>query len=193
MGQALAMAASKDFDVTVVSGPVNLDYGVRTIDVQTADEMLEATLREAKDAEVVICAAAVCDFKPVYHDQKLKKGTDDEALSTIHLVANPDILKEVSALGKFTVGFSAETENVLENVRAKMARKGCNMIVANDVSSGKVFGKDETSITIVTSDSETTFKNISKQEAAQRILECIERFFDGPSTSSGRRSGTVSK
>ena len=168
-------------EVTVVSGPVSISYPLLTkvVHVNSAVEMLVACEKEFDATDIVVCCAAVCDYRPkVCASEKLKKGKDDEALSQIELVKNPDILKTLSskkAESQIVIGFCAETENFLENAKHKLRNKCCDMIVANDVSEGKVFGKDETAGYIVAE--KTTKKFLcSKQKLAELIVEETKLF-----------------
>ena len=179
-GFALAEAAAeRGASVTVVTGPVSLGDpdGVTVLRVKTALEMLEAVNGHFEESDVSIFTAAVSDYRPANpYGRKLKKGEDDGALSSIELVENPDILATMAAkkhVGQFIVGFAAETENVERNARAKMERKGADMVVANLVGDGLAFGADENAVTIVTGDDSISFNTMPKQELAHRILDAI--------------------
>src|SRR5262249_52882237 len=142
--------------VTLISGPVTLPDppDVSVVRVETARQMLEAAVA-ALPADVFIAAAAVADWRVENErDQKLKK--DGSGAPILSLVENPDILGSVAKPGdgrpSFVVGFAAETEDVVENARRKLSRKGCDMIVANSVAAGSgVFGGAENMVHIVTS------------------------------------------
>ena len=182
MGCELAQAFLNDgYDVTVVTGPVSVSYPPLTqvIQVNSAVEMLNACESEFSKADVVVCCAAVCDFRPkLCATQKLKKCKDNEALSRIELVKNPDILKTLSskkAENHIVIGFCAETENLLKNAKQKLMNKGCDMIVANDVSEGKVFGEDETAGFIVSENLAKVFC-CSKSDLAKIIVEQTKLF-----------------
>lgn len=182
MGCELAKAfLDEAYDVTVVSGPVSVSYPSLTkiVHVNSALEMLVACEAEFASAGVVVCCAAVCDYRPkVYAPEKLKKGRDDAALSSIELVKNPDILKSLASKkteGQVVIGFCAETENLLENAKQKLSNKGCDMVVANDVSRGKVFGEGETKGYIVTEKLVNEFL-CSKAELAKIIVEQTKLF-----------------
>ncbi len=177
MGKALCAAfADAGASVTVVTGPVNVEYdgAVEVIKVESAREMLQACENKFESSDIAVCCAAVCDYRPkVYYDSKLKKGADDANLSIIELVKNPDILKTLSGLkthARKVIGFSAETDNLLKNATFKLKSKGCDMIVANDVSSGQVFSKDKTAATILTKVSTIEFAGGSKDELAELIV-----------------------
>jgi len=178
-GYALAeQAEHMGAKVTLVSGPVSLTPppGVTVVNVETADQMLAAC--ETAAADLVICAAAVADWKvsnPA--TQKLKKNDKAEA-PQLAFTANPDILKTLSAKksgrAKLVVGFAAETENVVANALEKFKRKGCDLIVANDVSEG-VFGTDKNAVHIITQDGVEDWPQTSKDDVACRILEFCAR------------------
>ncbi|MEP3475378.1 MAG: bifunctional phosphopantothenoylcysteine decarboxylase/phosphopantothenate--cysteine ligase CoaBC [Hyphomicrobiales bacterium] len=175
-GYALAeMAASLGADVTLISGPTKLSppAGVRYIEIETAREMRDATLANLP-ADIAICAAAVADWRVKKSaGQKMKKSKD--GLPVLDLAENPDILATLSDLKDnrphLLIGFAAETETVIEHAKKKLKKKGCDWIVANDVSAeGNVFGNDETSIHIITKDSVESFEKVTKSEASQHVL-----------------------
>ncbi len=175
-GYALAeMAASLGADVTLISGPTKLSppAGVRYIEIETAREMRDATLANLP-ADIAICAAAVADWRVKKSaGQKMKKSKD--GLPVLDLAENPDILATLSDLKDnrphLLIGFAAETETVIEHAKKKLKKKGCDWIVANDVSAeGNVFGNDETSIHIISKDSVENFEKVTKSEAAQHVL-----------------------
>lgn len=175
-GYALAsIAAELGADVTLVSGPTKLSppAGVTFISVETAREMRDATLANLP-ADIAICAAAVADWRVKKSaGQKMKKTKD--GLPNLDLAENPDILASLSDLKeqrpRLLIGFAAETESVIEHAKKKLKKKGCDWIVANDVSAkGNVFGNDETSIHIISSDKVESFENVSKEEAARQVL-----------------------
>jgi phosphopantothenoylcysteine decarboxylase/phosphopantothenate--cysteine ligase len=161
-GWALArVAAARGAEVVLVAANVDLPapFGVRVVPVGTAEELRVAMLAEASGADVVVMAAAVADFRPeTVADAKLKKGSAAEP-STVPLVRNPDVLAELvtkRARGQLVVGFAAETgddeADVLTHAKAKLARKGCDVLVVNDVSGGQVFGRPDNTVTILTAD-----------------------------------------
>ena len=175
-GYALAsIAAELGADVTLISGPTKLTppVGVRFISVETAREMRDATLANLP-ADIVICAAAVADWRVKKSaGQKMKKTKN--GLPNLELAENPDILAGLSDMKEqrphLLIGFAAETEHVIEHAKKKLKKKGCDWIVANDVSAqGNVFGNDETSIHIISSDKVESFENVSKEEAARQVL-----------------------
>lgn len=177
MGYAVAEAAARrGADVTLVSGPVTLQppAGVHTVRVRTARDMLQACEEAFQDTDIVVCAAAVADMRPeVAAASKLKKATDAEALSTIHLVENPDILATLGAAkGRRTVvGFAAETDDVVANGRAKLEKKHADLIVANEVGYRKTFGEDTNTVVLIMPDEEVALPTMSKRDVAERILD----------------------
>ena len=175
-GHALARAAAAlGADVTLISGPVALPdpQGVRVIRVETAHEMLAATLA-ALPADIAIFAAAVADWRVAdAAEQKLKKQNQIEA--ELKLALNPDILATVAKPGprrpRLVIGFAAETENLIENAKAKRLSKGADWIVANDVWPGTgAMGGDDTQIHLVTASGVEDWPPLSKDETAARLL-----------------------
>ncbi|MEP3225661.1 MAG: bifunctional phosphopantothenoylcysteine decarboxylase/phosphopantothenate synthase [Parasphingorhabdus sp.] len=176
-GFAIAAAAAEaGAQVTLVAGPVNLPTpaGVMRIDVETALEM-EAAVAQGLPCDVAIMVAAVADWRAdVRAEQKIKKQ-QGEALAPLDLVENPDIL---AGLAKhehrpaLLIGFAAETQNIEENSRAKLAKKGCDWIIANDVS-GDVMGGAENSVHIVTQNATEIWERLPKPEVARRIISKI--------------------
>jgi phosphopantothenoylcysteine decarboxylase/phosphopantothenate--cysteine ligase len=161
-GWALArVAAARGAEVVLVGANVELPapFGVRVVPVGTAEELRTAMLAEAAAADVVVMSAAVADFRPEHQAvSKLKKGTAAEP-STLPLVRNPDVLAELvtkATPGQLVVGFAAETgdgdADVLTHARAKLTRKGCDVLVVNDVSAGKVFGREDNAVVVLTAD-----------------------------------------
>ena len=175
-GHALARAAlGLGARVTLVSGPVNLPEpdGVDVIKVETAQEMLDATL-DALPADIAVCAAAVADWRAhAEAAQKLKKeGGGDVSLN---LAQNPDILATIAVPGpqrpELVIGFAAETETVVEHARAKRRAKGADWIVANDVSAATgIMGGDRTIVHLVTGAGTEDWPAMSKDEMAARLL-----------------------
>ncbi|MDB5697794.1 MAG: coaBC [Alphaproteobacteria bacterium] len=173
-GFAIAEAlAARGARVTLVAGPVALTTpaGVDRVDVATAREM-QAAVDEALPADAAVLVAAVADWRVEPNSAKLKKadGPPDLAWS-----ANPDILAELAASAKrpaLLVGFAAETDNVLAAAQDKLARKGCDWIVANDVS-GDVMGGDENEVHLVSSAGVETFPRAPKRDIARRLADRI--------------------
>ncbi len=179
-GHAIAAAAAAaGADVTLVSGPVNVPDppGVKVIKVETAREMLQAVER-ALPADVAIFAAAVADWRVANTgEQKLKKKAGNPT-PELSLVENPDILatiaKRKAQRPKLVIGFAAETENVAANAKAKLASKGCDWILANDVSpQSGVMGGDRNTITLVRASGVEAWPPQSKDEVASRLVARI--------------------
>ena len=174
-GHAIAAAAARaGGEVTLISGPVAIPdpAGVTVVRVETAREMLNA-VEAALPADLGVFAAAVADWRVADGAaQKIKKGAGGPPALT--LVENPDILATVArGLRRPTlvVGFAAETENVVEHARAKLTRKGADMIVANDVSPATgVMGGDRNTVHIVTHDGVEDWPALSKAEVAERLV-----------------------
>jgi phosphopantothenoylcysteine decarboxylase/phosphopantothenate--cysteine ligase len=165
-GLALArVAAARGAEVVLVAANVDAPapFGVRLVPVGTAEELRTAMRAEGREADVVVMSAAVADFRPEsVAATKLKKGTAVEP-SSIPLVRNPDVLAELVAersTGQLVVGFAAETGDaegdVLAHGRAKLARKGCDLLVVNDVSDGRVFGRPDNAAVVLGADGSTT-------------------------------------
>ena len=177
-GHAIAAAAAAaGADVVLVSGPVNLPDppGVSAIHIETAQQML-AAVEKALPADVAVFAAAVADWRPrhISHDKIKKRGQPP----TIELVENPDILSTIahrkSGRPRLVVGFAAETNDVVANARAKLARKGCDWILANDVSPETgIMGGDSNTIRVVTSDGVEDWPPQSKEEVARALIARI--------------------
>lgn len=177
-GHAIAASlADLGAAVTLVTGPVSLPdpLGVETIHVETADQMLNACLT-SMPVDIAVCAAAVSDWSVIGEaDQKIKK-TADKTPPQIKLRENPDILATLSRLGpkrpRLVIGFAAETENLLAAAQAKLKSKGCDWIIANDVSHG-VFGADDNTITLVTAEKHEVWPKAGKQEIAKSLAQRI--------------------
>jgi phosphopantothenoylcysteine decarboxylase/phosphopantothenate--cysteine ligase len=180
MGYALAEAAiRRGARVVLVSGPTDLAIpeGAEWVPVRATEEMRNAVRERAAEANVVIMAAAVSDYRPAAaHSQKLKRG--GEGL-TLELEPTPDILAELGRApaqkGQVLVGFAAETNQVAENARAKLARKSVDMIVANDVTQeGAGFDTDTNIVTLFFRDGrEVPLPKMTKLEVANRILNHV--------------------
>jgi len=178
MGYALAEAANRrGARVVLVSGPTDLKIpdGVDWAPVRSTEEMHRAVRERAANANVVIMAAAVSDYRPAaQHDQKLKRG---EGSFTLELEPTPDILADLGRerRGQILVGFAAETNSVAENARGKLARKGADMIVANDVTQeGAGFDGDTNIVTMFLRDGrEIPLPKMTKFEVANQILDRV--------------------
>jgi phosphopantothenoylcysteine decarboxylase/phosphopantothenate--cysteine ligase len=175
-GHALARAAAAlGAEVTLISGPVALPdpQGVTVVKVETAHEMLAATLA-ALPADIAICAAAVADWRAADESpHKLKKHNQVEA--DLKLALNPDILATIAKPGpkrpRLVIGFAAETENLIENATAKRRAKGADWIVANDVWPGTgAMGGDHTQVHLITAAGVDDWPPLSKDETASRLL-----------------------
>ena len=185
-GYAIASELSKrGANVTVISGPVDIPPPEcrKLIKIRSAREMHEKTISELP-ADIVICAAAVADWKlvPEINDnyninvnQKIKKSNRDLKFTTIK---NPDILKTISdskQRPKIIIGFSAETENIIENAKSKLISKNLDLIIANDVSENKVFGKDTNKVYVLSADSCDEWCEKSKILVASNLADKINQ------------------
>jgi phosphopantothenoylcysteine decarboxylase/phosphopantothenate--cysteine ligase len=190
-GHAIALALARlGAETTLVSGPTNLEdpLGVKVVAVESAEEMLVAC-QAALPVEVAVCAAAVSDWRvKTQSGQKLKKkgGTPPK----IELAVNPDILASLSAASnqrpRLVVGFAAETENVVAHAKAKLKAKGCNWILANDVSPGTgTFGGADNLIHLVDESGVEDWPRMSKQGVAERLARRIAVALDPVSGSGG--------
>jgi phosphopantothenoylcysteine decarboxylase/phosphopantothenate--cysteine ligase len=184
MGFAIAAeAAARGAETVLVAAPSSLPTppGVRRIDVETALEMRDAVRGELAAATVVVMAAAVADFRPARPaDRKIKKEDLAEGAGlTLELVPNPDILKEISADrgARVVVGFAAESHDVVEAARRKLARKGCDLLVANDISRGDAgFETDANAVWLVWPGGDVEeLPLLGKREVAGRLLDRIEK------------------
>jgi phosphopantothenoylcysteine decarboxylase/phosphopantothenate--cysteine ligase len=177
-GHAIAAAAAAaGARVTLVSGPVTLPdpEGVTTVHVESAREMLVA-VEQALPADIAIFAAAVADWRVAdAASEKMKK--DGGALPALSLVENPDILATIAhrCAGRpaLVVGFAAETQNVIDYARAKLTKKGCDLIVANDVGGTGVMGGDSNTVHLVTGAGVETWPTLAKEEVANRLVDHI--------------------
>ena len=178
-GYAIAKAlAALGAEVTLISGPTTLSApaGVTRVDVESAREML-AACEAALPADVAVCVAAVADWRPaVVGDRKIKK--DGGAVQPIALVENPDILALLSKdvrRPRLVVGFAAETHDLDANAQAKLTRKGCDWIVANDVSVAGTMGGDDNTVALVTQAGIERWERVAKGEVARRLAERIAK------------------
>lgn len=191
-GFALAeIAVHRGAEVTIVAGDTDdlpTPSGARVEKVTSAREMAEVVAEHAPESDVIIMAAAVADFRPESQaGAKLKKGSDDAALMTVQLVENPDILATTVQQRRdgripaetTIVGFAAETgdgqTSALEFAQAKLARKGCDLLMANEVGEGKVFGQARNSGWLLTADGAVTeVPEGSKHVVAAAILNAVD-------------------
>jgi phosphopantothenoylcysteine decarboxylase/phosphopantothenate--cysteine ligase len=177
-GHAIAASlAAAGAQVTLVRGPVAVPdpVGVQVLAVETAEQMLRACL-SALPADIAVCAAAVADWRvATISDRKLKK-TEANPGATLSLVPNPDILATLGHLPagqrpRLVVGFAAETDNLLANAGAKLRSKGCDWIVANDVSPGTgAMGGERNTVHLITAAGTEAWPPMSKQEVAARLV-----------------------
>ena len=172
-GYAIAAAlAALGADVTLVSGPTALPSppGVRRLSIETAEEMLSAC-EASLPADIAVCVAAVADWRPeTCGELKLKKGADGPP--AIKLVENPDILATLSkskARPRLVVGFAAETHDVEAHASAKLKRKGCDWIVANDVSREGTMGGDHNAVAIITAAGIERWEVLPKEQVARKL------------------------
>jgi len=176
MGFALACAFAREgAEVTLVAGPVSLPTpaGVRRVDVETALEMREAVLDAISGQDLFVGCAAVADYRPERReDTKIKKSSD---ILELRMRRNPDILAEVAALpdGPFTVGFAAETGDLLHYARRKLEEKGVDMIAANRVGGGAGFEVDRNALEVIWKGGRQSLPFQDKATLAQRLVELI--------------------
>ncbi|MDX6805099.1 bifunctional phosphopantothenoylcysteine decarboxylase/phosphopantothenate--cysteine ligase CoaBC [Terrihabitans rhizophilus] len=175
-GHAIARAAAEaGAEVVLVSGPVSIPdpEGVRVVHVETAREM-QAAVDAALPADIAVFAAAVADWRVEAESaSKVKKG--EGGPPQLRLVENPDILagvaRRVDGRPALVIGFAAETDDVLGNARAKLARKGCDLIIANDVSPASgVMGGDANTVHLVSGSGVETWDRMAKDEVARRLV-----------------------
>jgi phosphopantothenoylcysteine decarboxylase/phosphopantothenate--cysteine ligase len=175
-GYALARTAiARGAEVTVIAANVALPdpVGAKVVRVGTADEMRAAVLDAARDADAVIMAAAVADFRPaVRADAKLKKTDADP--EPVTLVRNPDILAEIGRdrprAGQVIVGFAAETHDVLANGRVKLAAKGCDLLVVNEVGERRAFDTPDNAATILDRDGASTEVPLGSKDTLAHVV-----------------------
>ncbi|MET9291873.1 bifunctional phosphopantothenoylcysteine decarboxylase/phosphopantothenate--cysteine ligase CoaBC [Streptomyces sp. NPDC003077] len=180
-GYALARtAAARGARVTLVAGHTELPdpAGVDVVRAGTAVELRDAVLKAAADADAVVMAAAVADFRPAHYATGKIKKRDGREPEPVALVRNPDILAELSAdrprPGQVVVGFAAETDDVLANGRAKLARKGCDLLVVNEVGEHKTFGSAENEAVILAADgTETPVPYGPKEVLADTVWDLV--------------------
>ncbi|MGK9232879.1 bifunctional phosphopantothenoylcysteine decarboxylase/phosphopantothenate--cysteine ligase CoaBC [Inquilinus limosus] len=183
-GHAIAAALHQaGARVTLVTGPTHEPPppGVTVVPIETADEMM-AACRAALPADIAVCAAAVADWRVAAPSgQKIKKGAGGPP--ALALAENPDILATLSAPGPdrpaLVVGFAAETQDVVAHAQAKRARKGCDWILANDVSPGtQAFGGDSNILHLITAGGAETWPRLSKADIGTRLAGAIARHFE---------------
>jgi len=185
-GHAIAAAAAAaGAEVVLVSGPVNVPapQGVSVIKVETAREMLEA-VQKALPVDVAIFAAAVADWRVANAGEQKIKKKPGQATPGLSLTENPDILSTVAhrktQRPKLVIGFAAETENVAANARDKLKRKGCDWILANDVSPQTgIMGGDRNTIQLVSANGVEPWPPLAKEEVAARLIGRIAEYLHG--------------
>ena len=176
MGIALAkVARDLGADVTLITSVKTELSGVNKIEIQTADELMQALKQEFPQTDVLVMAAAVADFKPMtVADQKIKKNPNED-IFTIKLTKNPDILKTIAATKtkQFVVGFAAETQNLLDNAEKKLNSKNADVILANNVAqAGAGFGVDTNKMTLLQKNhAPETWPLMSKIDVAKKFWD----------------------
>ena len=186
-GYAVASALQKlGASVGLVSGPTGLapPAGVKQVNIESARDMLAACM-DHLPVDIAVCAAAVADWRVASESgQKIKKD-ESGAMPTLSFAENPDILKSIANAGPsrpaLVVGFAAETENLIAHAQAKLARKGCDWILANDVSAGTgVFGGDANTLHLITANGVETWPTMNKTAAAEQLANRIAENFSPP-------------
>ncbi|MGW2654702.1 bifunctional phosphopantothenoylcysteine decarboxylase/phosphopantothenate--cysteine ligase CoaBC [Streptomyces sp. NPDC001478] len=180
-GYALARTAvARGARVTLVAANTQLPdpSGADLVHVGTAVELRDAVLKAAADADVVVMAAAVADFRPARYETGKIKKKDGREPAPVALVRNPDILAEISAEraapGQIVVGFAAETDDVLANGRAKLRRKGCDLLVVNEVGERRTFGSEENEAVVLAADGgETAVPHGPKEALADTVWDLV--------------------
>jgi phosphopantothenoylcysteine decarboxylase/phosphopantothenate--cysteine ligase len=180
MGYEIAKAGIlRGADVMLISGPTNLakPYGVKLIKVDTAIQMYNAVMDNISNADIVVCAAAVADYRPEKRGKNKIKKMDEDLC--IKLIRNPDILYEIGKEKgkKILVGFAAETENLIENAKSKIIKKNLDLIVANDIlQEGAGFNKDTNIVQIIDRNFNVKkYSIMSKAKVAHAILDEIKK------------------
>ncbi|MCJ8301037.1 MAG: bifunctional phosphopantothenoylcysteine decarboxylase/phosphopantothenate--cysteine ligase CoaBC, partial [Pseudomonadales bacterium] len=178
MGYALAVAAVEaGAKVKLISGPVILPCPERVerVMIESAEQMLASVLEDIDACDIFIGCAAVADFRPAHQaEQKIKKGSNDTI--SLLLSKNPDIIATVAQRTDkpFTVGFAAETENMLEYARGKLEQKNLDLIAANDVSNTEIgFNSDENALTLISDKQQLVLEQASKAVLAQQLIRHI--------------------
>ncbi len=177
MGYALAEAArDAGARVTIISGPVRLDAPdkINVININSASEMLEASLEQQQNCDIFIAAAAVADYRPLQiAQQKIKKSGEQMQMA---LIKNPDIVATIAQLEEkpFVVGFAAETQDVATYARGKLVNKNLDMIIANDVSNTDIgFNSDNNSVTVFWGENQQDFPRMAKSALSNELIDLI--------------------
>jgi phosphopantothenoylcysteine decarboxylase/phosphopantothenate--cysteine ligase len=180
MGYAIAQAAAESGAKSIlISGPTALATPprVQRFDVKSAQQLHDAVMKQVNGCDVFISTAAVADYRVAEPaQQKIKKQSEE---ITLKLVRNPDVLAEVATLdnGPFTVGFAAETENLEALAREKLQAKKLDMIAANLVSEGKVFGEEENALLVLTQNEKSELTQVHKSKLARQLIDLIASHF----------------
>lgn len=181
MGYALATAAMEaGAEVILVTGPTQLPAPERceVISVLSASDMLDAVMTHVERCDLFIASAAVADYRPKQLSQQKIKKTGSDTM-TLELIKNPDIVATVASLDRrpFTIGFAAETHDVLNYARDKLKRKGLDAIIANDVSDTNIgFNSDDNAVTVITTSTEHTMPLCSKNQLARELVQYFSGF-----------------
>ncbi|MBT3147273.1 bifunctional phosphopantothenoylcysteine decarboxylase/phosphopantothenate--cysteine ligase CoaBC [Neptunomonas phycophila] len=182
MGFSLAQAAvSAGAHVTLISGPVNLatpDHVTR-LDINSAQDMLQAAESDAAQCDIFIACAAVADYRPsAVAEHKIKKGKEE--IMELHLIKNPDIVATIASKvnAPFTVGFAAETRDIVSYAQDKLVRKKLDLIIANDVSRTDIgFNSDDNAVTLVTANQVTELPMMRKRQLATSLIDHIAQLY----------------
>ena len=182
--QAIALVrvlAAHGAEIVFIHGPIHetIPQHVKTIDIQTAQEMYHHTTKIIDTIDVAICAAAVCDWHVIPKKQKIKK--QDNIIPKLTFQENPDILSYIGHLPiskrpELVIGFAAESNHTINNAIIKKEKKSCDWIIANDINNN-VFGHDENSITIIDDIQQSTYTDISKYKVAQILCDKIYNYY----------------
>ena len=183
-GHAIAAAlAGMGARTTLITGPTHEadPAGVEIVRIESARDMHDAAMG-ALPADIAVCAAAVADWRPAAAGERKIKKRDDGTPPALDMVENPDILRSLSAAGNqrpaLVVGFAAETDDVVDNAVSKRDRKGCDWIVANDVSPATgTFGGDDNTVHLVTAEGVDDWPALAKTDVAARLAERIAQHF----------------
>jgi len=182
MGYAIARAArDMGASVTLVTGPTSLNYpkNINTIPVQSAREMYNAVMQQAGQADIFVATAAVADYTPTQTaEQKLKKIDRDQGM-LLELQQTSDILADVSHQHPhlFTVGFAAETNNLIDYAKAKLTRKNLDMIAANPVGQNQGFDVDDNQLEVLWEGGHISLPKTSKQQLAKQLMLIVSKHY----------------
>jgi phosphopantothenoylcysteine decarboxylase/phosphopantothenate--cysteine ligase len=195
-GLSIANAAlARGAKVSVIAGPrvPESNPAITRVDVTTALEMYDTVHRSLWDVDVFIGVAAVADYRvEAIYDQKIKRTESEDPSMSLRLVENPDIIASVVASKStaLVVGFAAETHDTLEYARAKLARKGLDAIIVNDVSDHDIgFNSQDNEVTFIHRDGETRYPRQSKSQIAEHLLDEIVSVFSAQLVTSKKKDG----